>query len=366
VTGEYGVTATGFVVKDFSAIKASMTERIREKYGDDVDLSDTTLAGQLLQVFAYELAAHWQVVESVYYSGYLNTSVNSNLDAIAVVQGIARKPATYAEGTVRFSRSTAGTQDYIIESGTKVSNVDGTLIFETVGEGTLVTGALYVDIPVVCTTAGSEGNVTSGIITTMIDTVSGIESVTNPDPTTEGTDAESDPMLRLRTRVPTSGSKATMVAMEQALAAITGVIEVLVTEDTEHHTVTCYVLGGEDAAINEVIAATRPCGIVASLARPNPVPVAVTTTVMKASTITAVEVSANIRAALESYFGGLEISGSVAYSDIIRAVANTNGVENVNALTATDGTTVLDALGETITVPTNGIATDGTHIITVV
>ena len=47
-------------------------------------------------------------------------------------------------------------------------------------------------------------------------------------------------------------------------------------------------------------------------------------------------------------------------------IANVNGVENVNALTATDGGTTLDALGEILTIDDSSIATNGSHTITVV
>jgi len=363
---DYGVTADGFVVKDLAAIRDSMTAKIREVYGDDIDLSDTTLAGQLLQSTAYAIAECWQVLESVHYAGFLNTAAKTNLDAVAVIQGIARKAATPATGTVRFSRTTISAVSYAIPAGTRVSNADGSLIFETTADGVLEAGFLTVDIAAECMTPGVAGNVTAGIITHIMDTISGIESVTNPTAMEDGTDAESDPMLRIRTRVPSTTSKATLIAMEQALAAVTGVIDVLVTEDTDHHTATCYVLGGSDGDLNAVIAATRPCGIIASLARPNAVPVAVTVTVLKASTITSEAVEANTNAALAAFFASLPISEDVAYSDIIRVIANTTGVENVNALTATGGGSTLDALGETLAIADSSVATNGTHTITVV
>jgi len=363
---DYGVTDAGFVVKDYAAIKASMEAKIREVFGTDVDLSDSTLDGQLLQSVGVSLAELWQALEAVYDAGYLNTSRKNNLDAIAVVQGVTRKPATAAIGTVRFSRTETSGTAYAIAAGTRVATADGSLIYQTTEDGTLLAGSLFVDIPVVCTAPGSAGNVTTGVITVMLDTVAGIETVTNITAMTDGTDAESDAMLRYRTRIPTSAAKATLIAMERALAAVTGVVDVLITEDTDHHTVTCYVLGGTDADLNAAIAATRPCGIIASLARPASVPVAVTTTVLKSTTITSDAVTANVRAALAAYFAGVSISKDVSYSDIIRVIANVTGVENVNALTASSGSTTLDALGETLAIADNSIATNGTHTITVV
>lgn len=362
---DYGVTDEGFVCKDYAAIRESMQTRARAQFGDEIDLSENSFAGQLLDVVAYELGANWQILESVYYAGYLNTATKSNLDAVAVIQGIARKAAVAAEGIARFSRSSTATQDYVIPAGTRISNSDGTLVFETTAIGTLAINTTYVDIAVQCTEAGLVGNVAAGVLSHILDPVIGIESVTNQNPMTEGTDAESDAMLRLRTRVPTTASKATLIALQQAISAVTGVTAVLITENTTNHTVTCYVLGGENTDIEAAIAATRPCGIIASLARPDPVPVAVTATVLKSSTISQSEVEANVQAALAAFFSSIEISEDIAYSDILRAVANAAGVENVNALTATDGTTVLDALGEILSIADNSIATSGTHTITV-
>ncbi|MDO5785360.1 MAG: baseplate J/gp47 family protein [Eubacteriales bacterium] len=100
-------------------------------------------------------------------------------------RGLVRRAATYATATLE-----------VTGTGTIA---DGDL-FETDGgvQFAAVTDAVIVDsgtIDVMCTTAGSIGNVAANTITKMPITITGIATCTNPEAATDGYDPESDAEL---------------------------------------------------------------------------------------------------------------------------------------------------------------------------
>jgi Uncharacterized homolog of phage Mu protein gp47 len=62
----------------------------------------------MLESVAYESALIWDLLEDLYYSGYVDFATGDSLDHLVALLGIRRKAATRAEGTVLFSRSAAG------------------------------------------------------------------------------------------------------------------------------------------------------------------------------------------------------------------------------------------------------------------
>lgn len=362
---DYGVTENGFVLKPYEAILEEVQNRLKANLGDDIDLSDNSFLGQMAASLAYEIAGFWQVLEAVYTSAYLSTAAGDNLDAVSAVMGLTRTTAVAAIGTVTFSRSEAATVDIDIPLGTRVSNQDTSIIFATTEKATLAAGATSVNVPVDAKVPGANSNVAIGAITNMVDTIAGIETVTNVAATTLGADAESDAELRLRTRTYTPDAKATIAALTSILEAIDGVTDVLVTEDTSSHTVTAVLIGGADAAITEAIAATRPAGIPVTWSHATTVLIAVTATVSKKTGYTAATVLANITAALTDYFDGLNIADAVTYSSLVSAILSATGVDTLTALSATDGTTTINALGSSIPIASTKKATGGTNTVTV-
>lgn len=362
---DYGVTADGFVIKDYSTILASVKARIREKIGDDVDLSDYSLLGQMIQAFSYELANQWQILENVYTTAYINTAAESNLDAAVALVGFTRLPATKAAGTITYSRIGAATVDITIPAESRVSNQDGTIVFQTTTVATLTIGNTSVNAPVVALVAGTDGNASAGVINHILDPISGIESVTNSVECTGGTDAESDAMLRLRVRTYAPSAKATLLAIKNAIMAVSGVLACTMSEDTDLHTITAMVLGGTDEDLNAAIAATRPAGIPCSLARPTQKTVVVTSTVTKITGGNASTIEANILAKITAYFGTLSVDSDIVYSTVANAILAADGVATLTALSITMGATTITTFGESIAIADDEIAIEGSHSITV-
>ncbi|MCD8364785.1 MAG: baseplate J/gp47 family protein [Clostridiales bacterium] len=113
------------------------------------------------------------------------------LDNLGALRGVSRLEASAAVCTVRFTLSAEQESVVTIPAGTKVSN--GELYFETDELAEIAIGDSYVDVACTCQTAGEEGNgLLAGSIDTLVDNIAYIDSVTNLDETSGGSDTESD------------------------------------------------------------------------------------------------------------------------------------------------------------------------------
>jgi hypothetical protein len=113
--------------------------------------------------------------------------------------GFTRFQAQRAVGVVTFARTTAATTDYQIPSGSQVATVTGAQVFfATTVPAVLAAGQTSVDIPVQAVVGGTSGNLAANTLTSLASSVSGVMSVTNAAPLTNGTDAETDAVLIAR------------------------------------------------------------------------------------------------------------------------------------------------------------------------
>ncbi len=218
---EYGYTATAFRKKTYSEILASMTLNIQTLYGVSIDLSVDTILGQLLRSFALEHSLTWDSLEAGESNAFLDTAVGVFIDRCAKKFNIPRKNSTYATAIVTFS----GVDGTTIPLGFQVAS--GSLIYETTAEGDISAGS--VDLEVKCTTAGIAGNVESGTITTIVESLAGLTSVTNASSATGGTEIESDVAYRRRalSSLATAGT-ATYDALYASLLGTEGISAVTV------------------------------------------------------------------------------------------------------------------------------------------
>lgn len=129
------------------------------------------------------------------------------------VFGFTPLPAVNTSGTVRLYAQSAPSADqpYYIPAGTQAqaapTSSQGPVAFQTTQDayiyaggiteagavtinGKSVTGWYYVDVPVVCLSAGVVGNVSAGTIQTLIGAPSGVGAVTNAAKFTTGQEAE--------------------------------------------------------------------------------------------------------------------------------------------------------------------------------
>jgi uncharacterized phage protein gp47/JayE len=360
----YGVTPSGFVKKTYDTILSEMTARAQTSFGGAIDLTPTSVFYQFLQDVALECATEWEILEAIYYAPYFDTATAANLDALVAQFGFVRLPATIATGTVTFTCAVAPSVNVTIPAGTQISTVSG-LIFTTNTAATIPAGHTSVSVAVTAQQPGSLWNVAANSIITFVAPVSGVDYVTNPSVTSGGTNMESDTALRVRVVNYAPGARGTSLAIQNAVMAVPGVTASYVSEDTSGHTITATVQGGLDAALLAALAATRPCGIAASLVRPTNQTMTVTITVTHQAAYLQATVLANIQTALSTYFGSLLIASPIIYSAVANAIMQAPGVAAITALSITGKSQTLSTFGSSITLLNSEVPVAGTHVITV-
>jgi uncharacterized phage protein gp47/JayE len=133
------------------------------------------------------------------------TSVGSDLDTWMADYGLTRLPATYATGSVTFTRFTATSQAFIPADGSiTVKTADGTQAFTVIADASqsaysaslggyvIASGIASANVTVRANNSGSQGDVQAGTITLLASAIPYVDTVTNGSNFTNGIDAESD------------------------------------------------------------------------------------------------------------------------------------------------------------------------------
>jgi phage-related baseplate assembly protein len=129
-------------------------------------------------------------------------ATGKNLEFLADLYGLTRKPAQPAETTLQFATDgSAAPSDIPIPKGTKVATEDGSVQFATDEEATLQSGDTSVAAPATATEPGAKANgLIPGQVSEIVNPISGIASAENTRVTSGGADQESDEALRKRVR----------------------------------------------------------------------------------------------------------------------------------------------------------------------
>ena len=165
----------------------------------DIDKTEGGFAWDMIKPTALQVAMQTVAMNDMLQIWFPEWSYGNFLDMIAATVGLTRKDATYAEAVLQVT-GTAGT---VIPSGflfaTSGTEYSDEYEFATQEEITLNEDG-EAEFTVVCTVGGSEGNVPNNAITLMITPLTGIETITNPDPAYGGVDEETDDELRERVK----------------------------------------------------------------------------------------------------------------------------------------------------------------------
>ena len=258
----FGVTAQGFVRKNYNDILGELETGAKAGFGNDVDLSEYSPIGIFLQLMADQLAETWEKEEEVYYSAYVNTATGSNLDRVVGLAGITRRPATNALVVLRI----AGTNGTIVPVGFIAQTPQG-IQFQTTASGTIAGGTL--DLDARATATGSAGNVSTGTVTEINTPQAGVDTVTNPAGAVGGAEVETDSELRERYQARGAAGGSTALAIQAQLNEIPDVVTAICYENNEDtvvdgmppHSIEAVLEGGTDQEILEALLVTKPAGI---------------------------------------------------------------------------------------------------------
>ena len=158
----------------------------------DVDVRFKVLASQLCSISAYG--------DFILRQAFAQTAEGSYLDRHCEQNGIGRKRAERAQGSLTFSvgKEPAET-DVEVPQGTLCScEKDRCLSFETTEKGTVHAGETAVTVPAQALGTGEAYNAASGAVTVLVTPPAGIAEVVNSAAFYGGTEEENDFLLRRR------------------------------------------------------------------------------------------------------------------------------------------------------------------------
>src|SRR5262249_21431863 len=157
-------------------------------------------------------------MELVYQSGFVDTAQGSALDQVVALLGIDRVLAGRNSATLEFRRAAGTRGDIFIPALTRVLTTDGAIEYETTAAVTLVDGQTAVKVAA-RDTVDANDPVPAGALVLIAKTISGIDSVSNLEPSTVAANDEADTDLRTRAKSFLHGSeRGTLSAIKQAIA----------------------------------------------------------------------------------------------------------------------------------------------------
>jgi uncharacterized phage protein gp47/JayE len=296
-------------------------------------------------------------------------SYSPDVDSFIADYDLIRLPAVHTTGNVTVSRF-SNTNQAVILIGQQFKSSTTGLVFSAIADSSnpyyisgmsayvIPSGTSSINVLVQCNTIGSVGNVASGSIDTIVNPIIYVDTVTNTVPFDNGSDEETDDEVKLRFVLYINGlSKATLIALEAALAGLQENIEYNVVENMDYHTDAIrlgyfYAIiddGSGDppdslmTAAYDVLNATRGLTIFFEVYRPVIVQVTVTATITVPIGTDTAPLILSVAEAIESYIASLQIGETFYYSKIeyICYSVSPNVIVNVHSVFLNGGTSDL-------------------------
>ncbi|HWT68075.1 MAG TPA: baseplate J/gp47 family protein [Pseudomonas sp.] len=357
-------------IKDFTTLVRDQVTAIQGRAAGLVDFTIGSLLRAITESNASILQWLQQLIVTLLATTRASTSSGADLDSWMADFGFFRLSASFATGSVTYSRFTP-TNSALIPIGALVGSTDGSqqysvtidttnpLYNATLGGYLVPAGTASATVPVIASTAGAAGNALIGTVTVIVGSISGIDTVTNTAMFAGGVDPESDSAFRARFILwVQSLSKATKAAIAYALSSMQQGVSYTLTENQDYSGNTLYgyfyavvddgsgsppgsFLVTAGAAIESVRGFTTRYGVFAPVLVTANVGMTITTD----ATVTHSVVVTNVTAAIQAYISGLALGQILPYTQLAAiaygvspAITNVSGVL-LNGATADLGAT---------------------------
>lgn len=292
------------------------------------------------------------------------TSNDADADSWGADFGFTRLPQQASTGPVTLARFTP-TLQAVIPVGTVVQTSDGTVQFQVIADTNqsaynsglnayvINAGISSCSATVRCTTPGSSGNVSAGLISTLGTAVPYVDTVTNASPFSNGADSESDADYKARfPEYLASLSKATPGAIEEAITSIQQDVTFSLTENASYAGVYTpgyfYVVvddgsgapsGGFLTAVGNAIDAVRPACSTFGVFAPVVTTVNVSLTIAVAAGYSHGAVAPIVQQAIVDYIDSLAVGADLPFTELPHvAYSASPGVVNVTGILLAGGT----------------------------
>lgn len=282
-----------------------------------------------------------------------STSCGPALDSWMAQFSFFRLPGVVASNSVTFAALTAPTSPVTIPSGSLVQTPEG-VQYVTTASATLAAGQTSISVPVACTQIGTIGNTGPGTITQLVQSIPGIDTVTNPTAFTNGLNAEQDSAFRSRFILYIGSlAKGTVLAVQNAVASYQQGLQYTVVEGpVGSGYFNVYVGNGTQSGpgstvlngIANAVEAVRPIGVTAYVSAAGILVANISMTVTLATGYDQTTVTGQILSAIEDYIATIPQGGTLPWSVLYSLTFGASpGITNVSAMLLNGGTSDLTA-----------------------
>jgi phage-related baseplate assembly protein len=368
-------------VQTLASLMQQMAAAVQGSAAQLIDLSVGAVLRALLEATAsVALWLQWLIVQ-VLSATRAATSVGPDLDTWMADFSLTRLPGGSALGTVTFSRYTIGLAA-TVPVGCTIMTQDGTTQFVIVADSalgawngsngyTLAASLASVNVPVQAAVAGAGGNVQAMTITVLTSPIPGVDLVTNAQPTTGGSDPESDAAFRARfTLYINSRSLATPGAILFAIASIQPGLRYALLENQTLAGVAqpgnfCVIVDDGSgspppallASAQGAVDTVRPIGSTYIVVGPAIVMASVALTIETTTPATFLVVAQAVQVAIAAWIASLPIGGTLAIS-MLDAIAHETDPSVVSVTT-----TLINNASQDLTAPDDAVILSGGIVV---
>jgi uncharacterized phage protein gp47/JayE len=263
-----GLDENGFSIETLQNIKTDIEDSQLANINSELNVSASSLLGQLNSIMSAKLREMWEVAEAVYAAFYPDSASGVSLDNVASLTGTVRLPAVAASGTLTIDVD-AG---FSANAGDLVCYPDATpsWLFSNTAAVSSVGADPALAVVFEAQEAGDKF-VAATVNWTIASTFTGWNSVGgNAADIDNGRDLETDAELRIRRENELDAQgHATVESIRSDMLQVTDVTSATVFENTTDvtvgiltpHSIRVVVLGGTDADVAEGLFDTKAAGI---------------------------------------------------------------------------------------------------------
>lgn len=209
-------------IPDLPTIESELKADFVKIFGNDINFDPSTPTGQLVALLSAQIFQLYEFVQACYTSSRLDQAAGDYLDRIATLINAFRKQG---EKTICKACHLTGTNGTVIPAGSSAKTASG-VIFYSASDVTIADSVADVDF--ISADFGAF-TVSAGQLTTIVDSITGWASITNPTPAVEGSIKETDGEFRSRLlNMSTNRSSNLMGSIKSNVLAIEGVSDVFV------------------------------------------------------------------------------------------------------------------------------------------